>query len=69
MINPHWHLRGDPNHQNMFRIYTHCLTQGSDEKRPCVDSTMYFSTFATSTGKKLSLTKSFGMVRVDKGKA
>ena len=38
-------------------------------QRPCVDSTMYFSTFATSTGKKLSLTKSFGVVRVDKGKA
>ena len=30
---------------------------------------VYFSTFATSTGKKLSLTKSSGVVQVDKGKA
>ena len=33
------------------------------------NTSMYFSTFATSTGNKLSLTKSSGVVQVDKGKA
>ena len=33
------------------------------------NTNMYFSTFATSTGNKLSLTNSSGRVQVDKGTA